>query len=388
MILDKLRRLRDKRLEQLEEERLEKFIQEDQAKLLANNQLEQGQSEMVGVCHKMQLKEANTENQAETVTQVPPAENDQVILNNHKDFPIQEYNEIDKSSTSSIEHAVHQDLKPKIQLQSAVRRNLSQSPKALDVEASRNVKLAQKNAVDDDVDPERESEFAETRREPILSKEGKPEPENSGQAVDKNDIENPPLADFKIKPVKLNEFGPQVDKRVSHVRSSVNSNTVNQSQEKLIAPDYPVFEFNEEENFDISDYEIGATTSQHQDVEIRGTSPKNYRRLKSMSKLKSFQESRKLKLQQMLKNNISGEYISSEESSRAQSKLASQYSIRKKTMKSPRSQILPPIAETQKETGEVNNDKLLAQNEADISQKTVPVPLELDAPMNLQTAVD
>jgi hypothetical protein len=36
-------------------------------------------------------------------------------------------------------------------------------------EASRNVKIAQKVSVDDDlIDPERESEFGETRREPVF----------------------------------------------------------------------------------------------------------------------------------------------------------------------------------------------------------------------------
>lgn len=67
------------------------------------------------------------------------------------------------------------------------------SPKALDVEASRNIKLAQKVSVDDVVDPERESEFAETRRESPLKKKSEPEcgpDQNKTQSGQINDIEN------------------------------------------------------------------------------------------------------------------------------------------------------------------------------------------------------
>ena len=53
--------------------------------------------------------------------------------------------------------------------------------------------------------------------------------------------------------MKTKDFGPQVDKHTSHIRHSQESPKMNESKEKLLAPDYPVFEFNEEENFEFTE---------------------------------------------------------------------------------------------------------------------------------------
>ena len=73
---------------------------------------------------KLSLKELDSDSKkTKTVTNGL----DQIILNNHKDFPINEYEEIEnstskRSSNSSFDHKVHSDLKPKLHIGSQVKK--------------------------------------------------------------------------------------------------------------------------------------------------------------------------------------------------------------------------------------------------------------------------